>query len=195
MIHTVNTTARSALASLVAGLLIAGSAAAGEVSKTPLRLSQGGTAEKPAVFDGQGMVIDLGVDVTDHAWRKEGDVWTSSTPLAQPGAFPAGQFTALFLDEVPITIARVKPAEKGGRHPLKPGQMACTEEGLIYFRWPTGKSPGQTRIILPPKSHVSCVSIACSYIIVKNVTAMHAGNDGFNIHGTRVGIRLENVRA
>ena len=39
------------------------------------------------------------------------------------------------------------------------------------------------------------VSIACSNIIVRNVTAMHAGNDGFNIHGDRHGIRLENVRA
>ncbi len=27
------------------------------------------------------MVIDLGIDVTEHAWKKEGDVWTSSGPL------------------------------------------------------------------------------------------------------------------
>ena len=39
------------------------------------------------------------------------------------------------------------------------------------------------------------MTIACSHIIVRNVTAMHAANDGFNIHGQWVGIRLENVRA
>ena len=180
---------------LLIGLLITCSANAGEISKKPLRLTQGGTPEKPAVFDGKGMNIDLGVDVTDHAWKKEGDVWTSSEPLSGPQAFATGQSTALFLDELPIIIARVKPAEKDGRHPLKPGQMACTEDGRIYFRWPPSKSPGQARIILPPKSNVSCVTIACSHIIVRNITAIHAGNDGFNIHGKWVGIRLENVKA
>ena len=78
---------------------------------------------------------------------------------------------------------------------LKPGQMACTEDGLIYFRWPKGKLPGRARIFALPKSSVSCVSIACSHIIVRNITVMHAGNDGFNVHGQWLGIRLENVRA
>ena len=39
------------------------------------------------------------------------------------------------------------------------------------------------------------MTIACSHIIVRNVTAKHAANDGFNIHGKWVGVRLENVRA
>jgi len=37
-------------------------------------------------------------------------------------------------------------------------------------------------------------SIACSHIIVRNITVRYAGNDGFNIHGDRKGIRLENVK-
>ncbi|NBS33251.1 MAG: hypothetical protein EBS83_10740, partial [Planctomycetia bacterium] len=40
-----------------------------------------------------------------------------------------------------------------------------------------------------------CVSIACSHITVRNLTVKHAGNDGFNIHGDRRGVRLERVRA
>ena len=39
------------------------------------------------------------------------------------------------------------------------------------------------------------MSIACSNIIIRNLTVKYAGNDGFNIHGDRRGIRLEKVRA
>ncbi len=180
---------------------------ASEISTKPLRLSRGGTAEKPAVFDGQGMVIDLGVDITDHAWKKDGDLWTSTAPLSGSEPIAPGQFTGMFVDDVPITLAKDGAAEralreqkqKGFRYlapsALKPGQMGCTEAGLIYFRWPKGKTPGQARVIVPQKGMTSGVTIACSHIVVKNVTATHAANDGFNIHGNWVGIRLENVRA
>lgn len=62
-----------------------------KVSHEPLILTEGGTAEKPAVFDGKGMVIDLGTDVSGHAWKKGGDLWTSDGPLLgrAPIAVPA----------------------------------------------------------------------------------------------------------
>jgi len=53
---------------LAGSLLAAGSACAGEITTQPVSLTRGGTAEAPAVFDGKGMVIDLGTAVTDHAW-------------------------------------------------------------------------------------------------------------------------------
>jgi hypothetical protein len=73
--------------------------------------------------------------------------------------------------------------------------MGWTAEGALYFRWPKGKTPGGGRIIRPPGKLESGVVIACSHIIVRNLTVRHAANDGFNIHGHRVGIRLENVKA
>ncbi len=178
---------------------------AGGMSKTPLLLKQGGTVGNPAVFDGKGMVIDLGLDVTDHAWKKDGDIWTSSGRLLGREPIAAGQLAGLFLDDLPLSLPRDVAAEK--LHPehkehcflapsaLKPGQMGYAEDGSLYFRWPAGKSPGSTRLILPPKPGISCVSIACSNIIVRNITAKHAANDGFNIHGRWTGIRIENVRA
>jgi len=174
---------------------------------TPLVLKDGGTPDKPAVFDGQGMTIDLGIDVTDHDWRRDGDLWTSPRQLLaehEQEARIAGQTAGLFVDEVPITIPRDLEAEK--LHPdkksrcyfpadqLEPGQMGYADDGSIYFRWPKGV-PQNKPIFLPPKAGTNCVSIACSHIIVRNLTVKHAGNDGFNIHGDRRGIRLENVRA
>lgn len=179
--------------------------AEGRISTTPLVLKQGGTAEKPAVFDGGGMIIDLGIDVTGHDWKKTGDLWTSNGRLLGREPLAAGQLAGLFLDDLPLSLPRDVAMEK--LHPerkehcylppsaLKPGQMGYAEDGSLYFRWPEGRSPADTRIILPPKAGVSAVTIACSHIIVRNITARHAANDGFNIHGKWVGIRLEQVRA
>lgn len=175
------------------------------VSKTPLVLKAGGTPEHPTVYDGQGLVIDLGTDVTGHAWRKAGDLWTSDGRLLGREPIPAGQYAGLFIGERPLRLPRDLAAEK--LHPdrktfcyvapaaLQPGEMGYAEDDALYFRWPTNVAPGAARLILPPKPGISAVTIACSNIIVRNVTARFASNDGFNIHNAWTGIRLENVRA
>lgn len=193
---------------LVFTLLAAGPPGVGAepaVVATPLVLREGGSPDKPAVFDGKGMIIDLGIDVTDHEWKKNGDVWTSTGKLLSREPIAAGQVAGLFVDEAPLAIPRDVATEK--LHPdrkgfcyfppdkLKPGQMGYAADGSLYFRWPAGKKPETSKIVLPPKPGTNCVSIACSHIIVKNITAKHAANDGFNIHGAWIGIRLENVKA
>jgi hypothetical protein len=179
--------------------------AAQDIRREPLVLKQGGTPEKPAVFDGGGMIIDLGIDITDRQWMKEGDLWTSRGPLPDHPPVADTQRAGLFIDEVPVRVVRDRAAEtrsgeKGkviyaAPEALKPGEMGWAADGSLYFRWPAGRPPGAGRIIQPPGKLASCVSIACSHIIVRNVVAKHAANDGFNIHGHRVGVRLENVKA
>lgn len=179
--------------------------AAQEIRREPLVITKGGTPEKPVVFDGGGMVIDLGIDITGREWMKMGDLWTSRGPLPDHPPVADTQRAGLFIDEVPVRIVRDRAAEaKSGEkdkiiyaapETLNPGEMCWAADGSLYFRWPVGKPPGAGRIIQPPAKLASCVSIACSYIIVRNIIAKHAANDGFNIHGHRVGIRLENVKA
>jgi sialate O-acetylesterase len=184
---------------------------------TPLLLKKSGTTKKPEVFDGQGMLIDLGTRVSDHDWIMDGDLWTSQPGFLKSfGHIPriAGQTAGLFIGEIPITIPRDHEAEKGRPdmkskcyfppEKLKPGEMGYAKDGSLYFRWPKGCKPGKAigadrgrfkPIILPAKNGVNGVSIACSDIIIRNLTVKYAGNDGFNIHGHRRGIRLEKVRA
>ena len=50
---------------------------------TPLVLKTGGTPDKPEVFDGQGMLIDLGTRVSEHDWVMDGDLWTSQPGLPE----------------------------------------------------------------------------------------------------------------
>lgn len=195
------------LAALLLGVSFFASAdsCAREIRKTPLIIKEGGTPENPAVFDGKGMVIDLGEDITAAPWEVEGDIWTLRTLPETRVPIVAGQYAALFVDDQPISVPRNLQAE--AVHPdrksrcylsaeqLKPGQAGFSEEGALYFRWPEGKFSGQSRIILPPKEGVSAVSIACSHIVVRNITAKYASNDGFNIHGKWVGILLEDIKA
>ena len=184
---------------------------------TPLLLKKSGTPEKPEVFDGRGMLIDLGARVSDHDWIMDGDLWTSQPDfLKNHGQSPriSGQTAGLFIGEIPITIPRDYEAEKGRPElkskcyfppeKLKASEMGYAKDGSLYFRWPKGCKPGKAigadrgrfkPIILPAKSGVNCISIACSNIIIRNLTVKYAGNDGVNIHGHRRGIRLENVRA
>ncbi len=186
-------------------LAIAFTTHAQEIRRTPLTLKDGGNPDKPAVFDGKGMIIDLGIDVTAHDWEKQGDVWTSRGPFDKHPAVDDVQRAALFIEEVPIRVTRDRAAEqKTGEKgkaiftapdALQPGQMGFKADGSLYFRWPAGKTPGAAKIFLPPAGLASCVNITCSYLTVKNITALHAANDGFNIHGNRLGIRLENVKA
>ncbi len=173
--------------------------------RQPLVLKEGGTAAKPAIFDGQGLTIDLGRDVTAHAWRREGELWYSDGKICEWAPPDAGQFAGLFVDEMPLSIPRDLAGERTAPDKksrcyvapvaLQPGQMGFAVDGSIYFRWPKGKIPGAARLILPPKPGTSAVTIACSHIIVRNITAKYAANDGFNIHNRWIGIRLENVRA
>lgn len=187
-------------------LLLATGLAAAEVTRQPLFIRQGGTPDKPAVFDGKGMVIDLGIDVTGHAWSKDGDLWTASARLAEWEPVAPGLLTGLFADEVPLLIAidkeaqarRAKGDERNRYLPpaaIAPGQMGVSDDGRVYFRWPAGKDPATTRLCIPPKPGTSCVTILCSNVVVRDLTVMHAANDGVNIHQAFTGIRLERIRA
>ena len=186
-------------------ILVFSSLHAQEVRRTPLTLTQGGTPEQPAVFDGQDMIIDLGIDISGLGWLKSGDLWTAPAPLPNLPPVTDVQRAGLFIDEVPVRISRDRVAEKNSGitgkviytqpEVLQPGQMGWTSEGTVYFRWPREKAPGTAQVIQLPAGLASCVNIACSHITIRNVTARHAANDGFNIHGHRIGIQLENVRA
>jgi len=161
-----------------------------EIRREPLVLREGGTPGEPAVFDGKGLVVDLGIDVSDHPWRKQGGVWISDGALLDRRPPKDTQRAGLFIDQVPLRIVHDAAPDT-----IEPGRMGFARDGSLFFRGPEGKTPGESRIILPPDGLKSAVVIACSHIVVRNITARYAANDGFNLHGKWKGIRLENVKA
>ncbi|NOX98543.1 MAG: hypothetical protein GXP30_02235 [Verrucomicrobia bacterium] len=111
-----------------------------KVSREPLVLSSGGTADKPVVYDGKGMTIDLGIDVSDHGWIQSGDIWTSDGSLKNRKPIAGGQLAGLFLGDLPLRVPRDLEAEKQkpskklylyvAADKLKPGQMGYMEDLL-----------------------------------------------------------------
>jgi hypothetical protein len=79
---------------------------ASEVRRTPLIIKDGGTPENPAIFDGKGMVIDLGEDISAAPWEIAGDIWTLRSLTEKRVPIIAGQYAALFVDEQPILVPR-----------------------------------------------------------------------------------------
>ena len=143
------------------------------------------------------MVIDLGIDVTEHVWHKKGDIWTSQPGLlAGHGQKPriAGQTAGLLSTTSPLpflgtsklknTTPTVNPDATFLRTSCNLARWGMQKTTPFISGGPRGV-PKNKQVILPPKAGTNCVSIACSHIIVKNITAIHAGNDGFNIHGDR----------
>ena len=116
-----------------------------------------GTPKKPEIFDGQGMLIDLGTRVSEHDWIINGDLWTSRPDfLRSHGHEPriAGQTAGLFIGEIPITIPRDHEAEKGRPEMKSKCYFALPtssnrerwdtrKDGSLYFRWPKGCKPGK----------------------------------------------------
>jgi hypothetical protein len=188
----------------------------GPQSTQSLVIRNGGTKEKPVVYDFAGLTIDLGLDVSDRPWIRDGDIWRSRGKLLGREPIMAGQTAGLFIEgfdketrsfrpSLPLSVPRnlaaekLKPEKKGFCYfavsDLQPGQMGYADDGSLHFRWPKDVDPEKARVILPPAPGTSCVSIQCSHVTVKNLTVRHAANDGFNIHNKWVGVRLENVRA
>lgn len=181
--------------------------------RQPLVIQDGGTLDKPMVYDFAGLTVDLGLPVPDDVWIKEGHIWRSRGKLMGREPIAGGQLAGLFIQHpdasgvrsTPLSIPRdvaaekLKPEKKGFCYvapaDLKPGQMGYADDGSLYFRWPEGLNPGNDSVVLPPMPGTSCVSIQCSHVTVKNLTVRHAANDGFNIHNKWVGVRLENVKA
>ncbi|MEZ5433449.1 MAG: helix-turn-helix domain-containing protein [Verrucomicrobiales bacterium] len=65
-----------------------------EIRREPLVLKEGGTAEKPAVFDGKGLIIDLGIDaLTDRP--KTGRPRSVSQEVVAKGILPLIEAPAL----------------------------------------------------------------------------------------------------
>lgn len=169
--------------------------------KTPyretLQISKGGTAENPLVVDGQGAVINLGLDITAGPWTDTGDGWRLEKVL--PKGFSTGiyQATSVFVNGLGLT----------GDHPKGPsyaprlwhhGYLRLDANGKLVVVFPDGLSPKNSVVVLTGKGEPMASGVAlatASNVLVKNLTSAFASNDGFNLHGSGGNVFLENVKA
>ena len=77
---------------------------------------------------------------------------------------------------------------------LTPG-MWCREEKAVYFHPPEGKDPNAMAIENVTRACGVALSGAMSHVVIRNLTARHVWNDGYNIHGKVTAAEFYNCNA
>ncbi|QDT45079.1 hypothetical protein Pan241w_51970 [Gimesia alba] len=103
-----------------------------------------------------------------------------SEPLKQPEALQPGEWT--FVKNTDIKMP-------------KPSQIS----GTFYLKLPPGQKLDEQNIRVPTRSAGVQFSNSGTrhnaHLVIRNLTATHAYNDGFNIHGHCEDVLFENIRA
>jgi len=169
-----------------------------------------GERGRPIVLEGHGAVLD-GSDPIEPA------EWTE----VSPGLF-ANEALLPRLSDAMLTrwfflwsgeVNRMGRASKGHREPFKdPGDLAPGEwtfvaapseettgsrevVGTFYLKLPPGRRLADEAIAAPVRSNGVQLSGENAHLVIRNLSARHPWNDGFNIHGHCHDVVFENIAA
>lgn len=144
----------------------------------------GGTAEKPTVINGHGATITGLRHFKAASWKNEGD-GVFSRPLGNNAwhmdkqGFWSGH-SIVFFDDKPANFSKNKTSlidftyflHKD--HPKKRTKLHNT----LYIKIPAGKTPDDVRVVTVGTR--TNIYINRSYITVKNLKSIYAGDDAFS---------------
>jgi len=161
--------------------------------------NKSGEAGKPIILDGGGATLDGSEPLRADEWEEVSPGLFRSTMLPERlkmGSSRLGRHFFVFDG----AINRMGRVSKGKRAPWKapaelaPGEWTYVEtEKAFYLRLQEGSTLSSVRV--PERSDGVSLRGNCEHLVIRNLTATHVWNDGFNIHGRSRDIRFENVRA
>lgn len=169
-----------------------------------------GEPGKPITLDGHGATLE-GSDPIDPAkWREVSPGLFANDDL-MPGLSDAviGRWFFLFDGK----MQHMGRTSKGKQAPLKkPEELQVGEwtfvkdpsrekplskaiYGTFYLKLTAGQSLAEAKVFAPMRSGGVQMSGDNAHLVIKNLTATHPYNDGFNIHGDCRDVIFENIRA
>ncbi|RBP38522.1 hypothetical protein DES53_11140 [Roseimicrobium gellanilyticum] len=158
-----------------------------------------GEPGRPITIDGHGAIIEGSDPVKLAEWESMGDGLYRRVKL-MPRMDEAILSRWFFLWDDKIN--RMSRCSKGPSQPLKkpadllPGEWTYVkEETAFYVKLPADKPLDSVRIRYPLRSSGVVFSREGSHLAVRNITATHVHNDGFNIHGAQRALTFENIAA
>lgn len=161
--------------------------------------NKSGTTEKPIILDGQGATLNGSEALRPDEWEKTEAGHYRSTALSERMRINdalLGRFSFIMNG----SANRMGRTGKGNRTPFKapgvlqPGEWTyVAEEKAFYLNLAAGQE--LTSVRAPERANGVAFSGDCENIEIRNITATHVWNDGFNIHGRSRDIHFKNIRA
>ncbi len=161
--------------------------------------SKKGLPGRPITVDGHGAVIDGSDPLDAAAWEPlGGGIFRKVKLMPNMAPFIVGRWFFLWDGR----INRMGRSAKGPSAPLKkvadlqPGEWTyVTAEDAFYLKLPEGQTLEAANIRWPVRANGVALAGSGGHIVIKNITATHVYNDGFNVHGAQVDTVFENIAA
>ncbi len=171
-----------------------------------------GEAGKPITLDGHGATLE-GSDPIDPAkWREISPGLFANDELLRPRNMDdavIGRWFFLWDGRMNLmgrtSKGRSAPLKKAEE--LQPGEWTFVKDpsrekppskqiyGTFFLRLPAGQKLAEADIAAPVRSAGVQMSGDNAHLVIRNLTATHPYNDGFNIHGDCRDVVFENIRA
>jgi hypothetical protein len=173
-----------------------------------------GEPGKPITLDGHGATLEGSDPLVPDQWQEvEPGLFRGDNVLPYLDEAIIGRWFVLWDGEM-VHMGRTS---KGKSNPLKksadlqPGEWTFEKDqtrklprpqqiaGAFYLKLPAGQKLVDSNIFLPTRS--AGVQLSGSrpnhnaHLVIRNLTATHPYNDGFNIHGHCEDVLFENIRA
>lgn len=169
-----------------------------------------GEPGRPITLDGHGATLDGSEPLDPAQWRQvEPGLWVADDLLPSLSDSMLGRWYFLFdgqMQRMGRTSKGRKAAFKASAE-LQPGEWTFVRDtsredpsskrirGRFFIRLAPGQPLAQAGIRLPVRAAGVQLSGDNAHLVIRNLTATHVYNDGFNIHGDCREVVFENIRA
>ena len=156
-----------------------------------------GLPGKPITVEGHGAVIDGSDALQAEEWESLGQGLYRKVKLL-PRMDDAILMRWYFLWDGRVN--RMGRSSKGIRVPLKkveellPNEWTYVEaEDAFYVKLPADRPLAAANIRIPVRANGVALAGKGAHVVIRNLTATHVYNDGFNVHGDQIDTVYENI--
>jgi hypothetical protein len=169
-----------------------------------------GESGKPITFDGHGATLE-GSDLLDPAkWREVAPgLFAADELLPRLDEAIVGRWFFLFDGKMQLMGRTSKGRSEPFKNPeeLQPGEWTFVKDpsretppskqihGTFFLKLLPGHTLAEANIAVPVRSAGVQFGGDNAHLVIRNLTATHPYNDGFNIHGDCREVVFENIRA
>ena len=169
-----------------------------------------GEAGKPITLDGHGATLEGSDPIEPAKWKEvSSGLFANDNLVARNDDAIMGRWFFLWDGKMNLMGRTSKGRSAPFKMPedLQPGEWTFVKDpsrekppskqiyGTFFLKLPAGQKLADVKIFAPMRSAGVQMSGDNAHLVIKNITATHPYNDGFNIHGDCRDVVFENIRA